>query len=78
MNKTFEDPDQYVIKFEEFAVAFIGIAEVNGQAPAACYSKSKILEILQNNMSLQESLNYFEFEILGCSFGDNNPVFLDD
>ena len=78
MTKTVEDPDQCVIKLEEFSVAFIGIAEVNGKAPAACYSKTKILDILQINMSLQEALDYFEFELLGRSFEDNNPVFLDD
>ena len=78
MTDTVEAPDLYVLKLQEFSIAFIGIAEVNGRAPAACYSKSKILELLQTNMSLQEAIEYFEFEILGTSFGDNSPVFLDD
>ena len=38
MDDLFEDPDDSVLKMEQFSDAFIGIAETNGKAPCACYS----------------------------------------
>ena len=29
-------------------------------------------------MSLEDALNYFEFEILSYPYGENAPIFLDD
>lgn len=78
MDDLFEDPDDSVLKMEQFSDAFIGIAETNGKAPCACYSKKKILKILRKKMPLEEALNYFEFEILSYPYGENSPIFLDD
>tara|TARA_X000001382_G_scaffold31666_2_gene20583 strand:- start:5299 stop:5535 length:237 start_codon:yes stop_codon:yes gene_type:complete len=78
MDDLFEDPDDAVLKLEQFSSAFLGIAETNGKAPCACYSKKKIIEILQRKMSLEDALNYFEFDILSYPYQENPPVFLDD
>lgn len=44
--------------------------------PVAVYSRAKVLEILQRNMSEEEAFEYFDFNIAGAHVGENTPVFL--
>jgi hypothetical protein len=58
--------------------AVIGICEEFGSGPRIMYSKNKILEILQKRdlMTEEESLEFYDFNILGLYAGEQNPVFV--
>ncbi len=58
--------------------AIVGICEEFSSGPRIMYSKSKILEILQkrDQMTKQESEEFYDFNILGLYAGEQNPVFV--
>lgn len=43
----------------------------------AVFSKAKVLDILQQYMTLEEAEEYFDFNIAGAYVGEYTPVFLD-
>ena len=58
--------------------AIIGVVEEFGNGNRILYSKNKIIQILQNGdeMTEEEALEYYEFNILGLYAGEQNPLFL--
>jgi len=58
--------------------AIMGICEEFGSGPRIMYSKTKILEILQkrDQMTEEESEEFYDFNILGLYAGEQNPVFV--
>ncbi len=40
------------------------------------YDKEAILEILMRDMSEEEAIEYFDFNIIGAYVGDKTPVFV--
>jgi len=60
---------------EKFDKAIIGVVErIN--LYVLCYDMAQILLILQEEMSDEEALEYFDFNILGSWMGDHTPVYL--
>lgn len=59
--------------------AIIGITDEFGVGRRILYSKSKIIQILEerDGMTSGEAEEYFDFNIIGGYFGEQNPVFLD-
>ena len=59
--------------------AIIGVTEEFGNGPRVLYSKDKILEIFINRdgMSFEESIDFYNFNVLGLYAGEQNPIFLD-
>jgi hypothetical protein len=59
--------------------AIVGIVEEFGNGRRILYSKQRILDILQERdlMTYGEAEEYFDYNIIGGYFGDQNPVFLD-
>lgn len=59
--------------------AAVGITQEFGNGPRILYSKEKILNILRkrDGMSHSESLEFYDFNILGLYAGEQNPIFLD-
>jgi len=55
--------------------ALIGTGKQFNQ-PVAVYSKAKVLEILQRDMSEEEAQEYFDFNITGAYVGEATPIFL--
>ena len=75
MNK--EDLDCEGLLFADgFDDAIIGIAERAGMEPVVAYDVNKIIEILARDMSEDEAVEYFEFNILGAYMGERTPVFV--
>jgi hypothetical protein len=74
MNLVEEYPD--LLKLDGFDEAIIGVVERIG-LQAVCYDRSKVLSILAKEMTEDEALEYFEFNILGSYVGDTTPVFLE-
>ncbi len=64
------------ILLDEFDDCIIGITEEFGNGPRILYSKEKIINKLMEDMSEEESLEYFDFNIIGGYFGEQNPIFL--
>ena len=59
-----------------FDDAIIGVAERIGMEPVVAYDVNKIIEILARDMSEDEAVEYFEFNILGAYMGERTPVFI--
>jgi hypothetical protein len=61
-----------------FDDAILGIVERCGFDPVVCYSADKIIDILmKDNMSHEEAVEYYEFNILGAYVGEKTPMFLE-
>ena len=63
---------------EGFDEAIIGLAERINLGPVVAYDVNKICEILMNkhNMSYEEAIEYFNFNIIGAWMGDFTPVYI--
>lgn len=44
---------------------------------AICYDKNKVIEILMEDMSYEDAIEYFEFNIAGAWVGEATPFFLE-
>jgi hypothetical protein len=64
------------ILLDGFDDCIIGITEEFGNGPRILYSKEKIINKLMEDMSEEEALEYFDFNIIGGYFGEQNPIFL--
>lgn len=76
------DIDEYAegaILLDGLEGAIIGIVEEFGNGKRILYSKRIILSLLQirDNMTEQESEEFYDFNILGLYAGEQNAVFLD-
>ena len=63
------------IKLDGFDNCIIGVVEEFGNGPRILYSKEKIIDELCEEMTREEALEYYDFNILGGYFGEQNPVF---
>jgi hypothetical protein len=63
------------IKLDGFDNCIIGIVEEFGNGPRILYSKEKIINELCDEMTIEEALEFYDFNILGGYFGEQNPVF---
>ena len=72
-----EDLDYEGLLFADgFDEAIIGVAERIGMEPVVAYDTNKIIEILSREMTEDEAVEYFEFNILGAYMGERTPVFV--
>ena len=69
-----EHPD--LLTIDGFDEAVIGVVERAGLL-AVCYDRNKIISILQRDMSLEQAIEYYEYNILGAYMGESTPVYLD-
>jgi hypothetical protein len=60
---------------DDFDSAIIGICTSTYRI---VYSKSKCIEILSKDMSYEESLDYFDFNVAGACVGEQTPIFVED
>lgn len=70
-----ENPDAIIL--DGYESAFVGIARRCGQPSVAAYSYSKIIDELRREMSYDEAVEFFEFNIGGAWMGENTPVFIE-
>ena len=72
-----EDLDYEGLLFADgFDDAIIGVAERIGMEPVVAYDTNKIIEILSRDMTEDEAVEYFEFNVLGAYVGERTPVFI--
>jgi hypothetical protein len=63
------------LKANGFDDAIIGVDEKSFKL---IYSVSKCLEILKNNMSEEEAIEYFDFNVAGAYMGEKTPIWCYD
>lgn len=68
-------PESELLFADGFDAAIIGVCSV---AARVVYSKSKIIEILMVDMSYDEAIEYFDFNIAGAYVGISTPIYVDD
>ena len=75
LQELFENATGAII-LDGFDEAIIGLVEEFGNGPRILYSRDKILEILQtrDEISFEDALEFYDFNILGMFAGDQNPV----
>ena len=56
--------------------AIIGIANRFGMQPSVAYDYDKVIEILTEDMSYEDAVEYFEFNIIGAWVGETTPLFI--
>ena len=56
--------------------ALAGIGRRCGQPDLAVYDANKIIDILARDMSEEEAVEFYEFNVVGAWVGPNTPVFL--
>ena len=59
-----------------FDDAILGVAERIGMEVVVAYSTPKIIEILSRDMTEDEAVEYFEFNILGAYMGERTPIYI--
>jgi hypothetical protein len=61
-----------------FEDAFLGISEVFNRPPLATYDRDKCIEILieRDEMTHEEAVEYFEYNVAGSWVGENTPIYL--
>lgn len=71
-------PDETFLKADGFDGAVIGV-EI-GEPMRLIYSVGKVIEILitEDEMSLEDALEHFEFNIRGSYVGEQTPIWCDD
>jgi hypothetical protein len=58
--------------------ALFGICNRFGQNPLAAYDMEKIFKIyMDEGMTYDEAVEYFEFNVIGAWVGEDTPVFID-
>lgn len=68
-----EYPD--LLKADGFDEAVVGVVQRLG-IQAICYDQDKVIEILMREMSEEEAIKYFEFNIAGAWVGEHTPFYL--
>ena len=69
--------EEEILKADGFDDAVIGIEE---RSMRLIYSVGKCIEILmtKEDMSLEEAMEYFDFNVKGSWVGDKTPIWCDD
>ena len=77
LDELFETAEGAVV-LTGFDDAIIGLAEEFGNGPRILYSREKILQILQerDEMSFNDALDFYDFNILGMYVGEQDPIIL--
>jgi hypothetical protein len=68
-------PEEEILKADGFDEAIIGIDD---STMRLIYSVSKCIEVLERDMSEEESVEYFDFNVKGSYFGDKTPIWCVD
>ena len=58
-----------------FDEAIIGMVDGFNREPVVLYDKDKCIDILAKDMSREEAVEYFDFNVIGSYMGENTPKF---
>jgi len=71
-----EELAEGAILLDGFDDCITGVVEEFGNGIRILYSRDKILGSLQKDMSYEDALEYYYYNIVGGHFGERNPLFL--
>ena len=74
--ETVAEANEDMLFADGFDEAIVGYVERCGQDTIACYDSWKIIDILSKDMSREEAIEYYSFNIVGAYVGENTPCFL--
>ena len=79
-NALLESYEEEQLKFADgFDEAIIGIHDNFTKKPIVIYSKKKCIKILMDNgMTYEEAIEYFDFNVSGAYVGEDTPIWCDD
>jgi hypothetical protein len=69
-------PDEDILIPDGFEEAFVGIA-VQFTKPIAIFDRQKCIDILCRDMSYEDAIEYFYYNVEGAYVGESTPAFLD-
>lgn len=79
MNKdNYFDLAEGAVMLDGFDDCLIGVSESFGEEPRLIYSKKQIICKLSKEMSNEEAIEYYYYNIVGGYFGTQNPIFIQD
>jgi hypothetical protein len=67
--------DEEFLKADGFDDAIIGVEE---ESMRLIYSVTKCIEILMKDMSEEDALEYFSYNVSGPYFGEKTPIWCED
>jgi hypothetical protein len=71
------NPD--ALQLDGFEECIVGIVEGYAAIGVLLYSESKIMkQLMDQGMTREDALEYFEYNILDAYFGEHMPMFLED
>jgi len=76
-NKYYDLADNAIL-LDGFDDCIVGVSESFGEESRYIYSKKSIISKLKEDMSYEEAVEYYYFNILGGYFGSQNPIFIQD
>jgi hypothetical protein len=68
-------PDELFLKADGFDDAIIGVDE---NTMRLIYSVKKVIKILRKDMSWEDAMEHFHFNIAGSYVGDKTPIWCSD
>ena len=63
-------------KAHVFDAAILGVGQRSGQNDIVVYDQDKCIEILKREMSHEEALDFFDYNVLGAWVGEEEPIFV--
>jgi len=75
MKELIAEYNQESLLADGFDDAIIGIVDSFSDNPVVLYDKDKCIDILCKDMSREEAIEYFNFNVMGAYMGDNTPKF---
>jgi len=73
----YDDPEQApILTLDGFDEAFVGVQMGFESQCKAIYDLDKVIEILCRDMTHDEALEYFDFNIIGAYVGPATPTFI--
>jgi hypothetical protein len=65
-----------LLKADGFDKAIVGVVH-RLDITAICYDKDKVIKILMKDMSYEDAIEYFEYNVAGAFVGRHTPFFLE-
>jgi len=70
-------PEEDILKADGFDDAIIGVDDTLGNI-RLIYSVSKCIEVLSKEMSEEEAIEYFDYNVKGSYVGEKTPIWCID
>jgi len=74
--ESIKEYNEDALLIDGFNDAMIGMCLQFGQLPVVAYDYEKCIKVLMKDMSRDEALEYFEFNVINAYMGINTPVFI--